>query len=158
MPDSTKQRRELHFKSLDDITADAGKLAQAERNNKLRRLGNWTLGQACGHLATWIDYGYEGAPVKFPWLVRLMARGRKKKYIYGVMNPGGRLPRAPNGTFATEMMTTEAGLQRLQGACARLKKETPSRLHFVFGKLKPDEWKNLHMRHAELHLSFFRWD
>jgi hypothetical protein len=152
------QRRQLHFTSIDDITTDAGKLAQAERNQKLRQLGNWTLGQACGHLAAWIDYGFDGTPAKFSWIVRMLARGRRKKYLLEPMNPGGRLPRVPGGTLATDPLTTEDGLNRLKRACARLKASTPTRKHFIFGPLKPDEWKNIHLRHAELHLSFFRAD
>jgi hypothetical protein len=158
MPDSSHNRRQLHFKSIDDITSDAGALAQAERNKKLRQLGNWTLGQACGHLAAWIDYGYEGPPVKLSWLVKILARASRKKYIYKPMNPGGRLPRVPGGTLATEKLSTQEGLDRLQRACARLKSGAPKRKHFIFGPLKPDEWNNLEMRHAELHLSFFRTD
>jgi hypothetical protein len=159
MPNSTlKERRKLKFTSIDDITADAGKLSQAERNKKLRQLGNWTLGQACGHIAGWIDFGFDGTPAKFSWLARLLARGARKKYIYGGLIPGGRLPRIPGGTLATDPLTTEDGLNRLKRACTRLKASTPTRKHFIFGKLKPDEWKNLQMRHAELHLSFFRVD
>ena len=152
------QRRELHFSSIDDITADAGKLAQAERNKKLRQLGNWTLGQACGHLAAWIDYGFDGTPARFSWFVCMLARARRKKYIFEPMNPGGRLPRIPGGTLSTDVLTTEDGLNRLKLACTRLKSTTPTRRHFIFGRLKPDEWKNIHLRHAELHLSFLRSD
>ncbi len=79
MPDPTlKERRKLKFTSIDDITTDAGKLSQAERNKKLRQLGNWTLGQACGHIAGWIDFGFDGTPAKFSWLARLLAEVREK--------------------------------------------------------------------------------
>jgi len=154
----SSQRRELHFKSLDDITADVGKLAMAERDKKLRQLGNWTLGQMCGHLAGWIDYGFDGTPVKFPWLVKMLARPQRKKYIFNPMKPGGRLPRVAGGTLATDPISTEDGIQRLKRACARLKSQIPARKHFIFGQLKHEEWKNIHMRHAELHLSFLRRD
>jgi hypothetical protein len=159
MPENAfNERRKLHFTSIDDITTDAGKLALAERNKKLRQIGNWTLGQACGHIAAWIDFGFDGTPAKFSWVVRLLARGRRKKYLSEPMNPGGRLPRIPGGTLATEVLTTEDGLNRLKRACARLKSSAPTRRHFIFGRLKPDDWKNLHLRHAELHLSFLRSD
>jgi hypothetical protein len=154
----TSARRTLKFTTLDDITTDAGKLAQAERNQKLLKLGNWTLGQACGHIAVWIDYGFDGAPVKFSWFVKMLARANRKRFIEKPMHPGGRLPRVPGGTLATEVLTTEDGLNRLKRACARLKASTPAAKHFVFGPLKPEEWRNLTMRHAELHLSFFRDD
>jgi hypothetical protein len=156
MSNPERQRREVHFDSIDDITADAGKLALAERNKKLVQAGNWTLGQVCGHIAGWMEASYSGAPVRFSWLVRMLARARRKKYLNEPMNPGGRLPRVEGGTLFREPLSTEAGLERLKKACARIKGEAPKKPHFIFGKLKHEEWKKLHLRHAELHLSFLR--
>ena len=41
-------------------------LAAAEREGRLRSVGNWTLGQTLGHLAAWADYSYDGVPLKVP--------------------------------------------------------------------------------------------
>jgi Protein of unknown function (DUF1569) len=154
----SQQRRTLHFTTIEEILRDAEKLASAERKGNLRKLGNWTLGQSCGHLAAWINYGFDGTPVKVPWLLRLIARPVRKKYIYKPMNPGGRLPKVAGGTLAIEALPSDEGLARLGLACNRLKVDTPKLPNPIFGKLKPDEWRNLHMRHAELHLSFLRTD
>jgi hypothetical protein len=154
----SQQRRTLHFASIDDITRDAEKLAIAERKGHLRQVGNWTLGQACGHLAAWINYGFDGTPAKVPWFLRMIARPARKRYIYKPMNPGGRLPKISGGTLAMDILPTDEGLSRLRLACNRLKADVPKIPNPVFGKLKPDEWRNLHMRHAELHLSFLRPD
>jgi hypothetical protein len=150
----SQQRRKLHFSSMDDITRDAEGLAEAERKGKLRQLGKWTLGQASGHLAAWINYGFDGTPAKVPLIIRLFARPMRKRFIYKPMHPGGRLPKIPNGTLATEILPTDEGLSRLRLACNRLKTDVPKIPNSVFGHLNPDEWRNLHMRHAELHLSF----
>jgi hypothetical protein len=152
------QRRTLHFSMIDDITRDAQKLVAAERAGKLRQLGNWTLGQACGHLAAWINFGFDGTPTKVPFLLRCLARPMRKKYIYKPMNTGGRLPKIAGGTLAMDVFPTAEGFARLQRACERLNTSVPKLPNPVFGKLKPDEWRNLHMRHAELHLSFLRPD
>lgn len=153
-----RQRRELHFNKIDDIPDDAARLAQAEQRTQLRQLGNWTLGQAAGHIAAWINFGFDGAPIKVSWLTRMVARRMRRKFIYKPMNPGGKLPGAPGGTYAAEPLPTGEGLARLKKACARLKGDTPKKPHPVFGVLSSDEWKNLHLRHAELHLSFLRDD
>jgi Protein of unknown function (DUF1569) len=150
----SQQRRTLHFTNMDDIVRDAEKLAAAERKGKLRQLGNWTLGQASGHLAAWINYGFDGTPAKIPLIIRLFARPMRKKFIYKKMHPGGKLPKIPGGTLATDILPTDEGLARLRLACNRLKTDVPKIPNPVFGHLKADEWRNLHMRHAELHLSF----
>lgn len=68
------QRRLLHFNSIDEIFAEMDRIIAADRAGTLRRAGNWTAGQAFGHLAAWIDYGYEGYPMKTPWLVKVIAK------------------------------------------------------------------------------------
>jgi len=37
----------------------------------------------------------------------------------------------------------------------RLRAGPPARPNVIFGPLTHDEWIQLHLRHAELHLSFF---
>src|SRR5450432_411177 len=103
------QRRTLRFTSLDEITRDAGKLAAAEHEGRLRKLGNWTLGQSCGHLAAWINYGFDGTPAKIPWILRFFARPTRKIFVYRPMRPGGRLPKIPGGTLATDVLPTDEG-------------------------------------------------
>ena len=41
-------RRVLRFESIDQVLAEVDRLAAAERAGRLRRLGDWTLGQALG--------------------------------------------------------------------------------------------------------------
>jgi hypothetical protein len=154
----SQQRRTLHFTTIEEILRDAEKLASAERKGNLRQVGKWTLGQASGHLAAWINYGFDGTPAKVPLIIRLFARPLRKKFIYKPMHPGGRLPKIPGGTLALEILPTDEGLARLRLACNRLKADVPKIPNPVFGKLSADEWRNLHMRHAELHLSFLRTD
>ena len=63
-------RRTLRFESIDQMTAEVDRLVEAERAGRLRRVGNWTLGQTLGHLATWTEYAYTGAPLKPPFFIR----------------------------------------------------------------------------------------
>ena len=65
-------RRELQFKSIDDLLADVDRLIEAERVGRLKCLGNWTLGQTLGHLATWAEFSYTGIPMQVPWFVRML--------------------------------------------------------------------------------------
>jgi hypothetical protein len=147
-------RRELRFESLDEVLAEVERLAAAERAGRLRRLGNWTLGQTLGHLASWAEYSYTGAPLKAPFFVKWFLRLRKRKFLYGPMRAGVKIPRVEGGTLATEPVPLDEGLERMRRVLARLKSEAPTAPNVIFGPLSPDEWVALHCRHAELHLGF----
>src|SRR5882672_6309800 len=111
-------RRELHFGNLDEMLADADRLAAAPR---LGQLGNWTLGQALGHLAHTMDMAVDGATTRPPWFVRLMAR-MFKRHVLKKMRPGYSLP--PNvakDLISLPSVTTEEGSRRFRTAVARLK-------------------------------------
>jgi hypothetical protein len=148
-------RRALRFGSIDELLADVDRLAAAERAGKLRRLGNWTLGQALGHLAGWMEYAYTPAPMKPPFFIRWILRMRKKKYLYGSMRPGVWIPRVEGGTLNTAPMGLEEGLMRYRAIADRLKKDAPTVESQAFGPLTHEEAIALNLRHAELHLSFF---
>jgi hypothetical protein len=148
-------RRMLRFESIDQVLAEVERLAEAERAGRLRRLGNWTLGQALGHLAAWTEYGYTGVPLKVPFFVRWFVRLLKRKFLYGPMRAGARIPRVEGGTLATDPVPLEEGLGRYRRALERLKVEAPTAPSPIFGRLTHEESIALGLRHAELHLGFF---
>src|SRR5688572_32113334 len=106
------QRRILRFESIDDCLDEANRLAPSYRLGQCKQLGNWTLGQTFGHLATWAEYSFSPCPIKAPWFVRFFMGFKRNSYIYGPMKPGIRIPRIDNGTLGTEPMEMEEGLQR----------------------------------------------
>jgi hypothetical protein len=147
-------RRMLRFESPDQIMAEVDRLVEAERAGRLRRLGNWTMGQTLGHLAAWAEYSYTGAPLKAPFFIRWMLRLRKRKFLYGPMRANVRIPRVAGGTLATEPLPLEEALGRMRRVMERLQSEAPTVPNFIFGPLTHEEWIALHCRHAELHLGF----
>ena len=147
-------RRTLRFESIDQALADVERLVAAERAGRLRRLGNWTLGQTLGHVATWAEYAYTGAPLKAPFFVRWILRLRKRKYLYESMPSGVKIPRVEGGTLGTDPLPLEEGRERFRRAFERLKNEPPTAPSPVFGMLTHEEAIALNLRHAELHLSF----
>lgn len=149
-------RRVLHFHDIDDVMADVEVLAAAEQDGKLRRAGNWTFGQTLGHMATWADYAYDGTPLKPPLLLRWALRPMKKRFLYKPMRAGGKIPGVKGGTLAIEPRSSDEGLGHFTRSFARLKNDPPARPHMIFGPLTHDEWISMHLRHSELHLSFFR--
>jgi hypothetical protein len=147
-------RRILRFESIDQVLAEVDGLAESERARRLKRLGNWTLGQSLGHLATWAEYSYTGAPLKPPFFIRWILRLQKQRFLHGSMRPGVRIPGIPGGTLATEPMPLDEALPRMHRVLERLKSEAPAAPNIIFGPLTHEEWIAINLRHAELHLSF----
>ncbi|HUN82575.1 MAG TPA: DUF1569 domain-containing protein [Phycisphaerae bacterium] len=152
----TAERRPLRFHSVDELLAEVNRLVAADKAGKLRHTGNWTLGQALGHLAAWIDYGYEGYPLgKPPWFVRVVLKLMKKKYLRDGMPGGVKIPKTAEGTFGTEVMSAEEGAARLKKALVRMQAEEPKYPSPAWGHMPRDERIAINLRHAELHLSYF---
>ena len=150
-----QDRRRLRFNTIDDLLADIDRLVAADKAGKLHHSGNWMAGQAMGHLATWINYAYEGFPMKVPWFVRLFIRGKKDKYLREGMDSGVRIPGVEAGTYGTEVLSTDEGASRLRQALARLQRGEPAKYDSpAFGKMSDADRIALNLRHAELHLSF----
>lgn len=148
-------RRTLRFSTIDEALADVDGLAAAETAGTLVTTGRWTFGQALDHLATWVDFAYDGLPMAIPLPFRLIMRLAKPWILYKPMRPGSQIPRIPDGTLATAVVPSDVGLAHVRRAYARLRDDAPTRPHPALGFMTHGEWLNLHLRHAELHLSFF---
>ena len=147
-------RRILRFESIDQVTAEVDRLVAADRAGRLRRLGNWTLGQTLGHLAAWAEYGYTGLPLRVPFFIKWILRLRKRKYLYEPMRAGARIPGVEGGTLATEDLPLDEALGHFQRVMQRVRTEPPTAPDSVFGRLTHAESIALNLRHAELHLGF----
>ena len=56
---TVKNRRQLHFNSLDEIAAEVERLAACQQ---VRTIGNWSSGQVLQHLASTMDNSIDGFP------------------------------------------------------------------------------------------------
>jgi hypothetical protein len=144
-------RRKLNFTSLDDVVADAEKLVATPTT---KMLGNWPLGRLLTHLANSIDRSIDGSSVRAPLIVRLIAPFLKGRVLKNGMPVGTQLPKQAEVTLYPAVDTSQEGLEKLRAAVGRLRNEKMAAAHPVFGKITPEEWKQFHLRHAELHLSF----
>lgn len=148
-------RRATHFPTIAMLSQDLDALERAQRQGRLRAVGNWVPGQIFAHLAAWIDFAYDGFPMKaMPLPVRLVGRMFLKRYLSKGMPAGMRLPGVEMGTYAVAPVPFDDGLARLREALTRLAQSPPLAPSPMFGRLTHDQWKQLHLRHAELHLSF----
>jgi hypothetical protein len=144
-------RRQLHWTSLDDVLADAEKLVAAPHT---RTLGNWPLNQLLMHLALTINRSIDGISFRAPWRVRLLGFFIKRRALRQGLPAGFRLPKDREALVYPAAPSPQDALQTLRRAASRLRTEKMTARHPVFGRLTHEEWTQLHLRHAELHLSF----
>jgi hypothetical protein len=144
-----KERRKVEYASLQQVLADAERLCRGP----IKPLGNWSAGQVFQHLAWVLDTSIDGTDARFPLLLRIMARLMKKKLLGGPMPPGFKLPSSAQ-KLVPGPTSTEVGLAALKAAIARQEREPARAPNAVFGKLTRDEWNQLHLKHAALHMSF----
>jgi hypothetical protein len=145
-------RRELHFSKLADIQAEAERLATVP----VRQLGNWSLGQTFSHLARTMKMSLDGGNFRALWFIRLLAPLFKKKFLRDPMRPGFKLKSAAAEQLVPESpVSTPEGLDDLRKTIDRLQREPQRAPSPVFGAMTREEWDQLHLRHSEMHLSFF---
>ena len=150
---NTKQitgRRPLRFHSLDEIVADAETLA----SGPIQPLGNWSAGQVFDHLARSFSVPLSGVILPIPWYIRCGARLLKPYILRAKMSAGIRLDGESAAAMLPQPISTEQGLAHLREVIARWKVKTTLPVHSIFGSLTDEEWIQLQLRHAELHLSF----
>ena len=162
-PINTKKvtsRRKLRFESLDEILAEADRLASMP----IRLLGNWSYGQILEHLAAAIDSYYDGIPVrngipvKPSWFMRRFVFPFIKNSLLTRGMPSGiQLPKSAEALIP-DKTDVQPALEHLRRAINRLKEESPRKPSPFFGDMAPQEWVALTLRHAELHLSFVAID
>ncbi len=149
-------RRTLRFNTVDDALADIDAILAADAAGKLKTLGNWTAGQTLAHVAAWIEYGYDGFPIKPPpFFIRWYLKLRVPKFLRDGLPAGVKIPGVPGGTVGTDEMPTAAAAERLRTALLRLKNGEPAQYPSpAFGDMSHEDRTQFNLRHAELHLSF----
>lgn len=150
------QRRDLVFRSLDDISHDAESLLISGYD----KAGGWDLGQVCGHLTKWLSYPMDGFPNPgcflgcVLWLMRIAVGKRIKKKILATGRfkvDGPTMPDSLIGAGSDEV----AAVAKLKETVERFKKH-PGAIHSspLFGEMNREELTRLHLIHCAHHLSF----
>jgi hypothetical protein len=140
-------RLKLHFDNLDEMLAYTERLVAGGTT----QLGNWSLGQVLQHLALIQNASIDGYPKLFPRPVRFLLR----VFFKGWLLRKGFPPSGPNvKTLTPEPIEATVAVANLRVATERVKTETKRSDNPGFGKMSLEEWNQLYLRHAELHLSF----
>jgi hypothetical protein len=153
-------RRSLRFNSLKELSAELDRIEAAENAGTLRVTGNWTAGQILTHVAAWMDYAYDGYPLKPPpFFIRWILRWMLKSALRDGLKPGVKIPGVKGGTTGAEDVDTRTAIARLRQSIARLSSNAPIKFASpAFGEMTDDQRVTLNLRHAELHLGFLAFD
>lgn len=151
--------RTLRFNCVDDCIAEVIRIRTTNDAGNLRSTENWTPGQILAHIASWIEYAYEGFPLAPPpFFVRWILRLRLSKMLRDGMPRGVRIPRTQHGTFGMDEMNTSEAAERLLTALNRLKSNEEAKFDSpAFGAMSHEDRIKLNLRHAELHLGFVEY-
>ena len=149
-------RRELRFETLDDARRDVRHLLAVGYD----KAGNWSLGQACHHLAVWVRYPLDGFPALPAWQRPLAWAIRNTvgpSYTRRVM-ASGKVPSgipAPLDTTPPATVADADGVTQYEAHLDRLRdfRGVPHRSPLL-GTLSNAELKTLSCVHAAHHLSF----
>lgn len=145
-------RRSLRFANYDELLREAERLASATHRSST---GNWSLAVALAHLTGAMRMSLDGTQLKAPLWLRLLGKVVKGRILRGPMSAGHQAPPEVQREFVPNDSISLADAHRQFVAVVdRLRRESVRYPHPVFGALSREQWDQLHLRHAELHLSF----
>jgi hypothetical protein len=144
-------RRDVHYESLSDFLVDAERQAAGDAHC----LGNWSLAQIFDHLSRSLRVAVDGTDARFPGPARLLLHLIRKRFFSRPMKPGFHVPEKLERVLRPgDGLVTERSLQELRAAVSRFETAAELTVHPAFGRLTREEWLQLTLRHAELHMSF----
>ena len=156
-------RRRLHFSSLAEAASDARELQDG-----YLRCGRWSLAQVCDHLSLFMTYSIEGfpgrrlpGPIGFAlrtmllndWMMRRPMPSGMPAPDY--LQPPETETAVVGGTYEAATEADAEAAARFRDACLLVTThEDDWRPSPLFGKLSPERWRRVHLKHAEHHLGF----
>ncbi len=151
MASDISRRRRVAYTTLDEFLEDARRLLDCD----VITVGDWSFAQILAHLALSINSSIDGFSYRGHWLVRtFVAPLMKNRLLNSPMKPGFQIPRRAAAYLPAAATTLAEAREQLENAIRRLAGTPPTAEHPYLGSLAADEWLLLHLRHAELHMSF----
>lgn len=146
------ERRELLFRSMDDILAEGERLAAGP----VETTGNWTAPQVIQHVARLIDASVRGFDARIPLPMRVVGRLMKGSMLRSPMRAGFTMPTPLTQIVPDDDATMQGAIEELRDAIGRAERERMTIPSPLLGPLSHEDWVRLHCRHAELHFGFIR--
>lgn len=157
------QRRSVRLATLDDLAREADRICAMTADGKVRSLGNWSPAQVLWHIGKLIELSIDGFPFRYRrgpvWAIRLLRWISWRALIALAFRPGYRNPPYAAVLEPDRALTLADGAAFLSQQLERVRRgERMTQGCSVDGDYSHDEWVYIHLRHAELHLSFLDID
>lgn len=140
-------RRSLQFTDFGQVLEDVNQLHRCGYEKQ----GQWDLGQICDHLGAFVRGTLDGYTFHVPWLFRFLFAGfalrrimKTGKMPSGISSPIQASP--PGVDEGAAVARFRQDIERLQ---AHQGEWHPSPF---FGRLTPQQWRQLHLIHCAHHL------
>ncbi len=152
--------RKLTLSSLDDLSAELDRIQAAHDAGTLAHTGNWTPGQILEHCTILWKCALDGFPPdsgKVPFLMRLISKLLFKRFaVRGDPPPRGiKLPQEAAFLIPPDDTTFEQGMASIRDCIARVARgDQMTHPSPLFGKMRTDQWLNLHLGHCRMHLGY----
>ena len=149
----------VRLATLDDLTAEVEHITLAAAAGKVRSLGNWSTAQAIWHIGKLIELSLDGFPFRYrrspKWAVRAIRRLSWRWLIALAFRPGFRNPPEAAVLEPDASLTLDAAAAYFRQQIARIRDgERMTQECSIDGPYSHEQWVYIHLRHAELHLSF----
>jgi Protein of unknown function (DUF1569) len=154
-----RKRRVVRLRTVDDLADEADRIVAAAAAGKVQSLGNWSPAQVLWHIGKLIELSFDGFPFRYQrgprwvlpalrflswrWLIALAFRpGFRNPPEAAVLEPDSSLPLDVAAAYLCHQIARIRGGEQMTQECS------------VDGPYSHEQWVYIHLRHAELHLSF----
>jgi hypothetical protein len=152
-------RRPVHLQTMDELVAEVERLTAAAAAGKVRPLGNWSPAQVFWHIGRLVELSFDGFPFRYRrgpvWIIRLLRLLAWRWLIALAFRPGFKNPPEAATLEPDPSVSLDGAVAYLKQHVARIRNgERMTQECSVEGPYTHEQWVYIHLRHAELHLSF----
>jgi len=152
-------RRPVRLRTIDDLVAVVDQVTAATAAGKAKTLGNWSPAQILWHIGRLIELSFDGFPFRYrrgpEWITRLFRILAWRWLIRLAFRPGFRNPPEAATLEPESSVPFDVAAAYLKQQVARIRGgERMTKECSVEGPYSHEQWVYIHLRHAELHLSF----
>jgi hypothetical protein len=141
------------------LGAEVDRVSVAVAAGTARSLGNWSPAQVLWHIGRLVELSFDGFPFRYrrapEWITRLFRRFAWRWLIALAFRPGFKNPPEAAALEPEQSVSFDAAAAYLKQQLARIGRgERMTQECSVEGPFSHEQWVYIHLRHAELHLSF----
>jgi hypothetical protein len=152
-------RRLVDLRTIDDLAAEVERVAAAAAAGRIRPSGNWSPAQVLWHIGKLMEFSFDGFSWRYRrgplWLTRPLRFLAWRWLIRMAFRPGFQNPPEAAALEPAAGLAFEEAIAYLRRQIERIRRgEQMTQESVIEGPYSNEQWVYIHLRHAELHLSF----